>query len=102
MKVRVFVPVAGKAEAYDCSDFQFEAMPVEGQFVRLFTPEPTDLPIERVGFIQEGYTFVAAIWLARPPLDAWPLRTEAAAEIDLPPEIEDLIKPRAKARRPDA
>lgn len=76
IKVRVFVPADGSSETYECDDFHFETMPREGQFLRLFTPEPGDYPIERVGFIQEDAYFVAAVWVARPPVKAWASRQE--------------------------
>jgi hypothetical protein len=95
MKVRVFVPVEGSGESYESGDFQFEAMPAEGQFLQLLTPEPTEYPIDRVGFIQEGHTFTAAVWLSRPPIDAWSLRSEAA-ENDLALDVATLIKQAAR------
>ena len=80
MKVRVFVPAEGSNEQYEGSDFHFETMPLEGHFLRLFTPEPGDYPIERVGFIQEDRYFVAAVWVALPPVEAWISQQEEADE----------------------
>lgn len=97
MKVRVFVPVDGSHELYDGSDFHFETMPLQGQFLRLFTPEPGDYPIERVGFIQEERYFVAAVWVARPPVDAWISQQEEieeAANQDRHQELNDNATPR--------
>jgi hypothetical protein len=80
MKVRVFVPVDGSAGQYEAGDFHFEAIPLKGQFLRLFTPEPGDYPVERIGFIQEERYFVTAVWVARPPVEAWISQQEEADE----------------------
>lgn len=101
MKVRGFVRVEGFGETYESGDFQFEAMPGEGQFLQLLTPEPTEYPIDRIGFIQDGHMFVAAVWLARTPIDAWSLREEAAEDRGAL-DVATLIKQAAEGGASDA
>ena len=66
MIVRVFVPK--KLDPSDGSDMSgtdhdFAVMPREGQKIRLSDPGAPDFEVERTGFIQDGNSFVACVWL---------------------------------------
>jgi len=66
MKVRVFLPTDEALEPFAFGEFAFEAMPSEGQILRFTELETADYPIVQVGFIQDGETFTASVWLGPP------------------------------------
>ncbi|WP_271299656.1 hypothetical protein [Sphingomonas sp. CV7422] len=67
MKVRVFRPANDADFDYLGEDFDFEAVPAVGQMLRYTNHEPADLLVERAGFIQDGESFVACVWLKDEP-----------------------------------
>jgi hypothetical protein len=73
MQVRIFKPTEDDHNVYVGEDFDFDVLPAVHQTLR-FSAEP-DYPfeVERVGFIQDGKTFGAAIWL----------RTSEPSDIDI-------------------
>lgn len=67
MKVRVFLYRGEPGHEYDGEDFEFEAMPQVGHFLRISGEGDYDDEIEKVGFIQDDDKFIAAVWLKPPP-----------------------------------
>lgn len=67
MIVRVFIPGPKDGDDYNGSDYDFEVMPSVGQLLRLTAYIHADFEVERVGFIQDGETFVASIWCKNDP-----------------------------------
>ncbi len=63
MQVRIFKPTEDDHEVYVGEDFDFDFLPAVNQSLR-FSAEPGyPFEVERVGFIQDGKKFGAAIWL---------------------------------------
>lgn len=71
MIVRVFVPKdldLADGSTFDGTDHEFPVLPHVGHSIR-FTDERQDhFKVERVGFIQEGYVFVPAVWCKGDPI----------------------------------
>jgi hypothetical protein len=67
MKVRVFIYTGEEGEEYSGQDFEFEVMPQAGQSLRFTEQEVEDQTVEKVGFIQDGQSFIAAVWMKAKP-----------------------------------
>jgi hypothetical protein len=80
MRVRVFLPADETLEQFPFGEFEFDVMPLEGQILRFTDLEDADYPIEQVGFIQDGESFVGAVWLGPPRPRSGSL--EGSAELD--------------------
>lgn len=97
MKVRVFAPCdfdpADKATVGG-TDHIFPMLPSVGHVLRFTDQRTGEFTVAKVGFVQEGLAFVAAVWLdgadTRSPINSDPI-DEAAGQhrdlnYDIPPE----------------
>lgn len=95
MKVRVFAPCDfGPADgsAFSGTDHVFAVLPSVGHVLQFTDERAGDFTVAKVGFVQEGAAFVAAIWLdgakTRPPSIAEPSEKDRYRDLnyDVPPE----------------
>jgi len=66
MKVRVFVPREfgpANGSSFRGTDFNFPMLPSVGHVLHLTDEHAGEFTVVKVGFIQEGPSFVAAVWL---------------------------------------
>lgn len=66
MEVRVFLPSEPPLEPFPYGDFAFDTMPQEGNILQFADLPGANYPVEQVGFIQEGKSFIGAVWLGEP------------------------------------
>lgn len=95
MKVRVFAPRdfdPADASAFSGTDHVFPALPSVGHVLHFMHERAGEFTVAKVGFIQEGPIFVAAIWLdgpqTRQPSIAEPGGQDRYRDLnyDIPPE----------------
>ena len=66
MKVRVFVPrECGPADGFtfDGTDYNFPMLPSVGHVLHFTNERAGEFTVVKVGFMQEGPSFVAAVWV---------------------------------------
>lgn len=66
MMVRVFMPRETDptdGATFSGTDYRFPGLPSIGQLLRLTDTRAGDFTVSKVGFVQDGDAFVAAIWL---------------------------------------
>ena len=61
-KVRVFTPGREAESMNEGVDFNFAAIPRIGELLRFTDHRAADFVVTQVGHVQDGKTFVAAVW----------------------------------------
>jgi hypothetical protein len=92
MIVRVFVPCTFDAEegaSLNGSDHVFPMMPSVGHVLRFTNERAGEFTVAKVGFVQDGHAFVAAVWLEGRATES-PIGSDRIDEGDDPDGYRDL------------